>query len=219
VVDDGYFNYARLNNRAAALSDAPYILFLNNDVELTSVSAVQDLKSWCSRSDVGLVGAELRYPNGALQHCGISFTREGPANMTSLGCYPQALREVSGVSFACAIVKREVFTTLGGLDEVSCPNGFGDALFSHRVQEMGLSILVNPAAKAVHHESATRGRMPEFVELFELAQAGVPLAEYWEEFHGSFQTTAIRYRLSGPLTQYLRWIPQFVNRALRRLLR
>ena len=183
VDDEEYFNYARVNNLAANSSSAPYVLLLNNDVVLDKEGSIDELRNCCSLPGVGVVGGGLYYGEGErIQSLGINFAVVGPMNVNSNELYGNVFREVDGVTFAMAMIKREAFDCLGGLDEFSCPNGFGDALFCHKVKENGWKVLYSPRAFGYHKESASRGRMSEELELLELDQQGVPIPRLHDDF-------------------------------------
>ncbi len=67
----GPFNWAAINNVAAAASGADMLLFLNNDIEATSEGWLHSLVELAQRPEVGAVGARLVYPDGTLQHAGV----------------------------------------------------------------------------------------------------------------------------------------------------
>ena len=174
---ESYFNFAKLNNIGSRETRSPYLLFLNNDVELVSDSSIEELRDWCSLSDVGLVGGSLRYPKGSMQHAGIIFAPVRPANVQLKEQSAELFREVDGVSFAMALCKRDVFEKVGGLDELHCPNGFGDALFCKKLTEIGYRILHTPRADGTHYESLSRGSSIEDVELWDMSQLGLEISD------------------------------------------
>ena len=65
-------------------------------------------------------------------------------------------REVSAVTAACLLIKKEVFDELSGFDE-SMKIGFGDVDLCLRVVSKGYSVLFSPQVSLIHHESQTRG--------------------------------------------------------------
>ena len=74
---DEAFNWARLNNIGAAATNADYLLFLNDDIEITQSDWLHALVQQAQRSDVGTVGGLLLYPNGAIQHAGVFMVNQG----------------------------------------------------------------------------------------------------------------------------------------------
>ena len=51
------FNYSAINNYGVKNADGEYILLLNNDTELITPDAIEEMLGICQRSDVGFVGA------------------------------------------------------------------------------------------------------------------------------------------------------------------
>ncbi|MGA2193616.1 MAG: hypothetical protein ABSG42_09615, partial [Nitrospirota bacterium] len=65
-------------------------------------------------------------------------------------------QNVSAVTGACLMVKRESFLEAGGFDE-AFEIAFGDVDLCLKLREKGLFIIYTPDAKLYHHESKTRG--------------------------------------------------------------
>ena len=76
---DEPFNWSRLNNRAAELSEEPLIVFANDDMVMLSDAWDRQLRGLLSRPEVGAVGTRLLYPDGTVQHAGILFDWQGLA--------------------------------------------------------------------------------------------------------------------------------------------
>ncbi len=121
---------------------------------------------WRSSTDVGCVGAKLLYPDGRLQHAGVVIGLGGVAGHAHRFAraddpgYLQRLRavhEVSAVTAACLVIRREVFDAVGGLDE-GLTVAFNDVDFCLKVRAAGYRNLWTPFAELIHHESVSRGR-------------------------------------------------------------
>ena len=182
LLDGGHFNFARLNNSATELSDSPYILFMNNDVVLSDSNTLSKLRSFSAWPQVGVVGGELSYPNGGVQSAGISFAAVRPMNVRGENLFSNDFRKVDSLSFALAMIKRDVWEAVGGLDELRCPNGFGDALIGKKLSDAGFASIFSPNVRATHHESPSRGRSVEDLELYDLSLLGVGVAQLHEQF-------------------------------------
>src|SRR5262245_12165281 len=50
------FNYAAINNFAVRHCDSPYLLFLNNDTEVTSAGWLTGILEFAQHNDIGAVG-------------------------------------------------------------------------------------------------------------------------------------------------------------------
>jgi O-antigen biosynthesis protein len=161
----GAFNFSRLCNEGAAQARGAYLLFLNNDVEVSTPDWLERLLRIAQQPQVGIVGATLLYPNHTLQHTGL-FSRENgdwihvyrgdPADYEGVWDELRAPRAVPAVTGACLLMRRELFAEVGGFD-LRFPITFGDVDLCRRVRERGLLVAVTPHARLVHYESLTRG--------------------------------------------------------------
>jgi GT2 family glycosyltransferase len=77
----------------------------------------------------------------------------------------QAVEQPAG---AALLVRRELFASVGPLDERFAPAWFEDVDFCRRVAEAGLELLLVPAARVVHHGGASLEAMApgEFVAIW-----------------------------------------------------
>ncbi len=162
---DRPFNWSAVNNAASRQTAAEYLLFLNNDVEATHAGWLDAMVDLARRPGIALVGAQLLYPDGTLQHYGVVVGMTGFAGHLLQGCRPEAptrcgptdvVRNCSSVTGACMLVRREVFERLGRFDErfVLCGS---DVALGLRARALGLRNAVTPRARLLHHESRTRG--------------------------------------------------------------
>jgi glycosyltransferase involved in cell wall biosynthesis len=159
------FNYSRLNNRGVELSHGSFIALLNNDVEVINDDWLSEMVSRAMQSEVGMVGARLWYPNGMIQHGGVILGAGGIAGHAHAGlrrddpgyfARAHLAQNVSAVTAACALVRREVYLQLGGFDE-NLAVTFNDVDFCLRLRQAGYRIVWTPHAELIHHESASRG--------------------------------------------------------------
>jgi len=190
ISDQGYFNFARLNNvgfQSLPVEFIGAIVLMNNDVEISGATHLEQLLAWSHVPGAGLAGGTLTYPGGRVQSAGINFSQVRPMNVSTPAMLSDALREVDGLTFALVLIRTEVFESLGGLDETHCPNGFGDALFCHEADKRGFRSLHIPWLEAVHHESASRGARPEELELLEMTEQGLPIADLWSDLSAQRQ--------------------------------
>jgi GT2 family glycosyltransferase len=163
-IDDA-FNYSRLNNRGVELSQGSFVALLNNDVEVINADWLTEMVSRAMQPKVAMVGARLWYPNGTIQHGGVVLGAGGIAGHAHAGlrrhepgyfARAHLAQDVSAVTTACALVKREVYLQVGGFDEKLAVT-FNDVDFCLRLREAGYRILWTPYAELIHHESASRG--------------------------------------------------------------
>lgn len=164
---DEPFNWSRLNNLAVAASDESLLLFLNNDTDLLTEGWDVRLASSLGRSEIGVVGARLLYPDLTVQHAGVVLglgaggpRHEGVGASRQVGG-PQdrwrRSRYVAAVTGAFMGVRRDVYMSAGGFDETRFAIGYNDIDFCLRCRAAGLRILYDADIELIHHESRTRG--------------------------------------------------------------
>ncbi|QUT04351.1 glycosyltransferase family 2 protein [Sphingobium phenoxybenzoativorans] len=162
----GIFNYSAMNNEAVKLATGSYLCFLNNDIEMTKPDWLSKLMERASRPDIGATGAKLLYPNGTIQHAGVTIGIGGAAGHahrycpdTSSGYFnrPHLPQYMMAVTAACMVVKKEKFEKVGGFDEVSFPVAFNDVDLCLKLGEAGWQSFYEPNAVLIHHESISRG--------------------------------------------------------------
>lgn len=162
---DGAFNYSALNNFGVSCCHGDYYILLNNDVEIISADWIQEMLMFAQRKDIGAVGAKLYYPDDTIQHAGVGlgimgvaahyhrgFPRNHPGYMGRL-IYAH---NVSAVTAACAMIPRQVWQQVGGLDE-SFAVAFNDVDLCMRIRQAGYLIVWTPYAELYHYESKSRG--------------------------------------------------------------
>ncbi len=153
------FNFAEKINAGVAASSGDYVLLLNDDTELLDPGSLHEMVGLARDPSVGMVGAKLLFEDGRLQHGGHVYNR-GYISHALLGWpgdHPgpyRALaveRECSGVTAAAALVRRDVFDEVGGMNEAFAVN-YNDVDFSLRVRAAGLRIIWTPHASWYHFE-------------------------------------------------------------------
>ncbi len=163
----GVFNYSRLVNLGTARATTPLVLHLNNDVEALAPGWLEDMVGWMSIPGVGIVGAKLLYPDGTINHAGISFSRDDhlahvlferePAEDLGYLFLPHAARNVAAVTGACLLTRTSLYRELGGFDEEKHQVAYNDVDFCLRAGAAGHRTVVSPQAVLRHVGSASRG--------------------------------------------------------------
>jgi len=162
------FNYSRLVNLGSGRADTPLLLHLNNDIEALAPGWLEDLVGWLSVPGVDVAGARLLYPDGRINHAGISISRQDglphalfehePAEDLGYMFLPHAARNVAAVTGACLLTRTALFRELGGFDEGQLRVAYNDVDYCLRVQRRGGRIVYSPQATLQHVGSASRGR-------------------------------------------------------------
>ena len=175
IHDPDAFNFARLTNQGVAAATGDYILLLNNDTEAVTADWLSQMLGVACSPGVGAVGPQLRYPDGTIQHAGIVGLGAAGIGHEYVGQDPDHTdqdnaREVLAVTGACLLVGAQTLQQVGGLDETVLYNAGGDIDLCLRIRALGLSVIYQPRAVLLHHESKTRGRSFETFERVALVE-------------------------------------------------
>ena len=73
----GPFNWSAMNNAAAAQAAGEVLVLLNNDIAVLRPDWLRVLVSHAMQPDVGAAGAKLLYPDGRVQHAGLTTDEAG----------------------------------------------------------------------------------------------------------------------------------------------
>jgi GT2 family glycosyltransferase/tetratricopeptide (TPR) repeat protein len=163
---DEPFNWSRLNNLGARQTDAPLLVFANDDMRMLTREWDTMLRGLLERSDVGAVGARLLYPDDTIQHAGVLLGWRG--SVIHDGLYEAATepgpsrrwhltRAVGAVTGAFLATRRQTFLDLGGFDEAELPIAYSDIDYALKLRASGSIVLWTPNITLYHYESKTRG--------------------------------------------------------------
>ena len=200
------FNYSKANNLGVAASSGSIVVLLNNDTEVISADWLNILIGNLDQKDVGAVGPVLLYPDLTVQHAGIVLGPRGTADHVMRGFqadwdgYAGALscvREVTGVTGACMVTRKETYEQLGGLVEHYATH-YQDVDFCLRLRKKGLRILCVPDAKLMHYESVTRGCDYDVLDRLLLQDTWTAELQIGDPFFNpAFSLTTLDYSLTA----------------------
>ncbi len=159
------FNYSAINNYGAKKAKGDYLLFLNNDTEVISPDWIEEMLGFCQRPDTGIVGARLYFGNNTIQHAGTVIGIGGiaghmftdmPRERSGYMHKAAIIQDLSAVTAACMMVKRQVFEEVQGFEE-QLSVAFNDVDFCLRVREKQYLVVYDPYVELYHYESKSRG--------------------------------------------------------------
>ncbi len=159
------FNYSAVNNFAARSANGEVLLLLNNDTEVINADWLERMLEHAVRKEIGAVGAKLYYPDYTIQHAGIILGLHGnaahghkdfPGHASGYEGRLKIIHNVSAVTAACLMTRKEVFWDVNGFDE-QYPLALNDVDFCLKLRGKEYLIVWTPYAELYHHESATRG--------------------------------------------------------------
>jgi GT2 family glycosyltransferase len=167
---DRPYTWSGISNFGAREATGDHLLFMNDDVEPLDSGWLKQMVRLGRIRSVGAVGAMLKYPNGTIQHAGVTL-----ANGVDCGHHlfrfrtgrepriAQAAghdRECTAVTGACLLTRRDCFDAVAGFDE-ALKLVTNDVDYCLRLAERGHSSVVAAAAVLTHHEAISRGGAPE----------------------------------------------------------
>lgn len=161
VLNQQNLGFAGACNRGAAHAAGDVLFFLNNDLVFLPGWLEPMLAVFTRFRDAGLVGNVQRNAStGAIDHAGVSFNFKGkPEHDTSrpLAARWRGYRRVPAVTGACLALRRDLWKSLGGFDELFC-NGGEDVDLALRARSAGYQNYVSLRSEVLHHVSASVGR-------------------------------------------------------------
>lgn len=184
------FNYSQINNYAVNKAGGDYLLFLNNDTEVITPDWIDAMVEQVQRSSIGAVGAMLLYPDNTIQHAGVILGIGGLAAHghhhfpgDSMGYSGQVINtnNVSAVTGACLMCRRQVFEAVGGFDQ-DLAVAYNDVDLCLKIADMGHRNIYVPHAKLYHHESKSRGYEDTPEKQARWRREADILAERWHHF-------------------------------------
>ena len=157
---DEAFNFSRKCNEGAKIAEGEYLLFYNDDVLPFSRDWIERLLDAFSYPYTGGVSPALLYEDTRIQYAGMITGTPGLVGTAFNGqpffqnvpmAYKQCLaREVSVLSGACMMMRRDVYHQIGGFDEINTPNGHSDVDISFKLMEAGKKCVYTPFSIMTH---------------------------------------------------------------------
>jgi GT2 family glycosyltransferase len=152
-------NDSAAKNYAADQTDAPWLLFLDENIEVIDPDWLTIMAEHVQRPEVGAVGARLLNPSGTVEHAGIVVGVNGiaqpafrgfPAEHPGANRRLQVTRNCSALPTACMLTHRDVFQQVGGFDE-SLRESLADVDLCLKMRRAGYLIVYTPFAKLYWH--------------------------------------------------------------------
>jgi GT2 family glycosyltransferase len=186
----GPFNFSRACNLGVANARHELVLLLNNDVEPIGLEWLDQMVAELDDDDIGAAGALLFFPDGFVQHAGVtlgsgavarhSFQFLRPGTGEDLGLIDQR-QEMSAVTGACLLTRRSLWEAVGGMEEHNLAVAFNDVDYCLKLRQIGKRIMWTPHARLLHRESVSRGRDDTPDKLARFASEEAYMYEKWGE--------------------------------------
>lgn len=153
-------------NTAAKRATRDILAIVNQDVTATperSHGWDAALLNAFADPQVGIVGARLLFPNGAIQSAGGLFDATGTPYHRCIGYsnpdYEEVAtpREVDWVTGAALAIRRDLFERVGGFDTSYVRGYFEDVDLAMKVRALGYRVMYEPRCTLYHNPGSTGG--------------------------------------------------------------
>ncbi|WP_162894698.1 glycosyltransferase family 2 protein [Rhizobium terrae] len=184
----GAFNFSKACNLGVREARYENILLLNNDIESPTTSWLSHMIAELRDPDIGAVGALLLFPDGFVQHGGVTLGMGSVARHSYHFIDPEGgedngllaqRRDVSAVTAACLLTTKSLWSAVGGMDEEDLTVAFNDVDYCLKLRRMGKRIIWTPRAKLIHRESVSRGSDDSAAKLSRFAHEERVMHERW----------------------------------------
>ena len=155
-------SFSSINNELVKYATGEFVLFLNDDTEPQPFWLYEMMSKIHNNKKIGIVGAKLMYGPDRIQHAGIAFIQQGPANIGKavLKSFPKGFakqdRFYQAVTAACLLISKSDFEEVDGFDPIYyfC---YEDVDLCLKVKhKLGKKILYAANAVVYHKESTTQ---------------------------------------------------------------
>lgn len=155
------FHYAAVNNFATKDAKGEIIGLLHHHIEVINEDWLAEMVSHAMRPDIGCVGAMLYYPNDTVHHAGLIICDTQvlhshqfiPKKNQGYFARLSSVQNVSAVTAACLLVRKEIFDEVQGLNESDLTVAFYDVDLCLKVQAANYRNLWTPFAELYYYES------------------------------------------------------------------
>lgn len=157
-------NLSAITNLAVKAAKGSFVCLINKHIEAISEVWLDEMVGQAAQPKIGAVGAMIYRPDNTIMHAGllldtkkIIFNPYSGYPRGTLGNIGRAClaQNMSAVTSACMLVRKDIYEEVGGLNEESLPAAFNDVDFCLRVLEHGYRNLWTPFAELYYNESAT----------------------------------------------------------------
>lgn len=183
---DEPFNHSRQNNLAVRQSTGDVVVLANNDLELISRNALEDMAAWALIPGIGTVGCTLINDDPA-RNCYGHVERNSPflcadkiVDEAHDPYLHEVLRVVPGNTYAIASVARGLYERNGGLNELRIPVAYNDVDLNMRMTTLKYLHINLGYLVARHENSSSRAKQDNLIQLVE-SQAKVNNLKWTDE--------------------------------------
>ena len=205
LASDTNLGFSAGNNLALQHCTGRYALLLNPDTEIVG-DALSSMVDYMERHpEIGVLGPQLRYPDGTLQSSRRRFPTLGMAFMESTlleQWWPNnrwarayrfadepddVIQPVDWVTGACMLVRRKAFERVGLMDEALFM--YSEELdWCRRLAEDEWRVIYYPCAVVIHHEGQSAAQVAAARDIYFHSSK----VHYFRKHHGRWHAEALR---------------------------
>ncbi len=196
------------SNAGAQAARGEYLLFLNNDTQVTAGWLDALLQCFADRPDCGIAGSRLVYPDGRLQEAGGLVFADGSCWTTGRFEPRDApafryRRQTDYVSGAALMIPRSLFHQVGGFDMRYMPAYYEDVDLAFAVRQAGRKVYYEPTSTVIHCEGVSSGTdLTSGIKQHQALNRHTFVAKWAAELHaqppaGTVLNRALRWRARG----------------------
>ncbi|MBE7190511.1 MAG: glycosyltransferase family 2 protein [Jatrophihabitans endophyticus] len=211
---DGWSSPARRLDAAARAARSDDLVFLEAGVVPRGAGWVEELLSRAAAPRCGAVGALIASPNGVVYHAGFAVgprfsvaDRFGGSHASEAGHagWLDVAQEVSAVSIAGMLTRRQDFEAVGGFDALRFPTSFFDVDYCLRLRAASRRVLFTPDARFELERWDPRNGSALWQPFADRQRAA--LAERWRLVPGCDPFYSPWMATDGPTHSGLAWPP------------
>jgi GT2 family glycosyltransferase len=153
-------------NQGADMASSEYLLLLNNDIYIENENWLQSMVDVLDYEEkTVIVGSKLLFPNKNIQHAGILFSKDKIPYHFCYNLKDNWLADIKtivpGVTFACALIRKNVFDELNGLSTEYPDGNYEDVDFCLRARQKGYDAVYEPRSILYHEAGGTKKLDPK----------------------------------------------------------
>lgn len=203
--------FGEASNLGAEQATGNLVLFLNNDIKVTSGWIEPLITALETEYCAGAAGAKILHPNKELLEAGGIIRPDGwgiqigKSGMRLPPGFADATRITDYCSGACLLMRTEVFLDLGGFDPIFDPAYFEDVDLAIRLRSIGLFTYYCGRSVVYHEESVTSNRIWSSEErLSHIAANHKRLMQRW----GDYLSRRLEEELEPEPLSPIGWAPE-----------
>ncbi|WP_191601026.1 glycosyltransferase [Marinomonas algicola] len=175
-------------NEASKYAKGEYIIFLNNDTEVTSFWIDELINKHDEDQSIAITGSKLLNSDGTLQEAGgIIWGNGDPWNV---GRNQNALlpeynysREVDYITGAALCIKKSVWEEVGLFSDEFSPCYYEDTDLSFKVRSFGYKVVYVPHSEVIHFEGLSHGKdISEGLKKYQAINASLFCEKWFSEY-------------------------------------